>query len=303
MPAATTTIAAPSFTLSAVPISGTLISSVMSNAGRPGGNRTPNLRFWRPPLCQLSYWPTFTGENRPGDFREPYNISPRGRERPGPALHCQRRSAPPKNLSLENFRHYAGADGSAAFADRKAQPLFHRYRADQLHVHLDVVPGHDHLHPGRQLDRPGRIGRAEVKLRPIPLEEGRMPAPLLLGQHVHLTLKVRVRGDAAGLGQHLATLDLLALRPTKQHAHVVSRLSLIQKLPEHLHARAGGLLRGLQPHNLHLIVHLDDPALDAPGHHRAAPRDREHILPRHQKRLLDLALRHRNVLVHLLDQL
>src|SRR6056297_2733590 len=25
--------------------------------GRPGGNRTPNLRFWRPPLCQLSYWP------------------------------------------------------------------------------------------------------------------------------------------------------------------------------------------------------------------------------------------------------
>ena len=28
--------------------------------GRPGGNRTPNLRFWRPPLCQLSYWPKFT---------------------------------------------------------------------------------------------------------------------------------------------------------------------------------------------------------------------------------------------------
>src|SRR5258708_2138229 len=26
--------------------------------GRPGGNRTPNPRFWRPVLCQLSYWPT-----------------------------------------------------------------------------------------------------------------------------------------------------------------------------------------------------------------------------------------------------
>src|SRR5436189_532358 len=25
--------------------------------GRPRGNRTPNLRFWRPTLCQLSYWP------------------------------------------------------------------------------------------------------------------------------------------------------------------------------------------------------------------------------------------------------
>src|SRR4029077_18979328 len=25
--------------------------------GRPRGTRTPNLRFWRPLLCQLSYWP------------------------------------------------------------------------------------------------------------------------------------------------------------------------------------------------------------------------------------------------------
>src|SRR5215469_3754188 len=226
MPATTATTAAPNFTLSAVPASWSFVSSVMSNAGRPGGNRTPNLRFWRPPLCQLSYWPTFTGENR----------------------------------LLQNLCDDAGTDGAAALADRKAQPLFHRNRADQLHVHLDVVPGHDHLNARGQLDRPGHIGRAEVELRLIPLEERRMPAPLLLGQHVHLTLKVRVRGDAAGLGQHLATLDFLALRAAQEHPHVVSRLSLIQELAEHLHARAGGLLRGLQPHDLHLIVHLDDPA-------------------------------------------
>src|SRR5437867_3682076 len=29
-----------------------------AKAGRPGGNRTPNPRFWRPVLCQLSYWPS-----------------------------------------------------------------------------------------------------------------------------------------------------------------------------------------------------------------------------------------------------
>jgi hypothetical protein len=28
------------------------------NGGRGRGNRTPNLRFWRPTLCQLSYTPT-----------------------------------------------------------------------------------------------------------------------------------------------------------------------------------------------------------------------------------------------------
>src|SRR6185312_16318765 len=37
--------------------------------------------------------------------------------------------------------------------------------------------------------------------------------------------------------------------------------------------------------------------------HRAAPGNREHVLHRHQEGLLDLPLRDRNVLVHLLDQL
>lgn len=34
-----------------------VVSRAQALDGRPGGNRTPNLRFWRPPLCQLSYWP------------------------------------------------------------------------------------------------------------------------------------------------------------------------------------------------------------------------------------------------------
>ncbi len=33
------------------------LQSILPFNGRPGGNRTPNLRFWRPLLCQLSYWP------------------------------------------------------------------------------------------------------------------------------------------------------------------------------------------------------------------------------------------------------
>lgn len=31
--------------------------------GRSGGIRTPGLRFWRPPLCQLSYTPTRTAQS------------------------------------------------------------------------------------------------------------------------------------------------------------------------------------------------------------------------------------------------
>src|SRR5215475_12275802 len=32
------------------------IQAGLSTSGTPGGTRTPNLRFWRPLLCQLSYW-------------------------------------------------------------------------------------------------------------------------------------------------------------------------------------------------------------------------------------------------------
>src|SRR5882724_6878801 len=109
MPPTTSSPATTAFALSAAVASGTLISSVMRTDGRPGGNRTPNLRFWRPPLCQLSYWPTVN-----------------------------------KNL-LRDLCDDAGADGLAALTDGEAQAFLHRDRADQFHLHLDVVTGHDHL--------------------------------------------------------------------------------------------------------------------------------------------------------------
>src|SRR5262249_15930309 len=38
---------------------------LIGDVGRPGGNRTPNPRFWRPVLCQLSYCPSFTPRSAP----------------------------------------------------------------------------------------------------------------------------------------------------------------------------------------------------------------------------------------------
>src|SRR5579862_3810743 len=213
------------------------------------------------------------------------------------------RSRKKTSSSLQYLGHDAGADGLATLANRKTQPLVHRNRTDQLDRHLDVVPGHHHLDPLGQLDRPRHVRRAKVKLRPITFEKRRVTTPLLLRQHVHLTLKMRVRRDAPRLRQHLPALDFLALRPPQQYPNVIPRLPLIEELAKHLHPRAYRLHRGLQPYNLHLIVHPDDPALNAPRHHRATSRDREHILHRHQKRLVNLALRYRDVGVHLLHQL
>src|SRR5207302_9237905 len=136
---------------------------------------------------------------------------------------------------LQDLGGHAGADGAAAFADRKPQLLLHRDRRDQLDRHLRVVPRHHHLHPRRQLHRPRHVRRPQVKLRPIPLEERRVPAPLLLRQHVHLALKLRVRRDRPRLRQHHPPLHLVLLHAPQQEPHVVPPLPLPQQLPAHPH--------------------------------------------------------------------
>src|SRR5215469_10024955 len=154
-------------------------------SGRPGGNRTPNLRFWRPPLCQLSYWPvSFLNDS----------------------------------LLLDDLGDDAGADGLAALADGEAQTVFHGDRADERHHHLGVVPRHHHLRALRQLARTSDVGGPEVKLRTVAVKERGVAAALFLGQHVHLGLELGVRGDGTGLGQHLAALHFLTLGASQEHA-------------------------------------------------------------------------------------
>src|ERR1700742_1818204 len=184
MPPTTSSAATTAFALSAAVASGTLISSVMRTDGRAGGNRTPNLRFWRPPLCQLSYCPVI--------------------EQP----------------LCNHLGDHTGADGFAALADGEAQALFHRDRGDQLHHDLDVVSRHHHLGALRQLHGSGHIGGAEVELRPVALEEWRVPPALLLAQHIHFSLKLGVRGDRTGLAQYLPALHFLALRASEQYPDV-----------------------------------------------------------------------------------
>src|SRR5690349_6431178 len=222
------------------------MSSVMSTDGRPGGNRTPNLRFWRPPLCQLSYWPKLLLVRKDGDL--PHST----------------------NQLLEDLRDDAGADRLAAFTDGEAQAFFHRDRRNQLDHHFDVVARHHHLDAFGQLARTRHVRRTEVELRTIALEERRMTTALFLRQHVHLSFELRVRLDRTRLAQHLAALHFFALRTTQQHAHVVARLTLIQQLAEHLHARADRLRGVADTHDLHFVVHLHDAALDTTRHHRAA---------------------------------
>src|SRR5438105_4578802 len=135
---------------------------------------------------------------------------------------------------LQDLGDHAGAHRAAAFADREPQLLLHRNRRDQLDRHLRVVPRHHHLHPRRQLHRPRHVRRPQVKLRPIPLEKRRVPAPLVLRQHIHFTLKLRVRRDTLRLRQHHPPLHLVLLPPPPHGPAAVPRLPPPQQLPVHL---------------------------------------------------------------------
>src|SRR5690606_24351729 len=76
-----------------------------------------------------------------------------------------------------------------------------------------------------------------------------------------------------------------------------------EQLAEHFHAGAGGLGGRTQTNDFDLFANLDHATLDTTGHHGTATGDREHVLDRHQERLVDGTHRFRDVAVQGFHQL
>src|SRR5579872_1120067 len=233
-----------------------------------------------------------------GDVVAPLALAARQDDVGSLVARCHRRSL------LVDFRHPAGTHGTPTLPDGEAKALLHGDRLDQLDLHRGVVAGHHHLGALGEVDRAGDVGGPEVELRPVVVEERRVPPSLVLGQDVDLALELGVRGDRAGLGQHLATLDFVLVDTPQQDADVVAGLALVQQLAEHLDAGADRLAGRLgDADDLHLVRDLDLAALDPAGDDGAAAGDREHVLDRHQERLVDVADRLRDVGVAGIHQL
>src|SRR5262249_26978380 len=131
----------------------------------------------------------------------------------------------------------------------------------------------------------------------------RVTATLLLLEDVHLRLQLLVRLDRARLREDLPALDLLTLGAAEQRADVVASLTLVEQLTEHLDARDDRLLRVAEADDLDFLTDLGGPALAAARDDRAAARDREPVLDRHQERLVELAHRLRDERVAGLEKL
>src|SRR5580704_11963074 len=96
-----------------------------------------------------------------------------------PLTSCTGRSewgprSPGPHPSLHDLRYDAGTDGAVPFADRKARPLFQSDRLIELDRELGIVARHHHLDIVSELDGAGDVGGAEVELRTIIHEEGRV---------------------------------------------------------------------------------------------------------------------------------
>ena len=196
-----------------------------------------------------------------------------------------------------------GTDGPATFADREAHAGFEGDGGDELDIHVDVVTGHDHLGTVLETDGAGDIGGAQVELRPIPVVEGGVTPALVLGQDVDTRGELRVGLDAARLGEHLATLDLLALDAAQERADVVTGLARVEQLVEHLDAGHGDLAGRLDADHLDLLADVDGATLDTTGRDGAAALDGEDVLDRHEEGLVDLPLRGGDVAVDRVHQL
>mmetsp|Transcript_13428 Transcript_13428/g.21868 ORF Transcript_13428/g.21868 Transcript_13428/m.21868 type:complete len:353 (-) Transcript_13428:20-1078(-) len=124
-----------------------------------------------------------------------------------------------------------------------------------------------------------------------------MTTTFFFAQHVHFALELGVRLDGARHTQNLTTLNVVTLGTTQQNTNVLTSTTFVQQLAEHLNTGTNGLHGIFDTDDFHFVTNLDDATLYTTGYNRTATRDGEHVLDRHQERLINRTLRIRDVLV------
>src|SRR5258706_527319 len=164
--------------------------------------------------------------------------------------------------------------------------------ARTIFFEFDLLRAAGDLHFGatEQLGRTGDVGGSEVELRAVAAEERGVTPAFFLGQDVDLAGELLVRGDALGLGEHLAAFDLFLFDAAEEDADVVAGDAFIERLLELLDAGDRGPLGVAEADDLDRVADLGLAAFDTAGGDGAAALDREDVFDGHQKRLVYLSL-------------
>src|SRR5262249_4307976 len=134
------------------------------------------------------------------------------------------------------------------------------------------------------------VGRAEVELRTVALEERSVTSAFFFRKNVNFGFELLVRLDAARSAEHLTTLHVLFLRSTKEGAEVVTSLAAVEQLTEHFDSRNGRLLRRAKSYDLYFVTNFNLTTLYSSRYYRSTTRDREHVFYGHEEGLVEGAL-------------
>ena len=175
--------------------------------------------------------------------------------------------------------------------------------SDQFNIHGDVIARHNHFGAFRQFSYARNVGRSEVELRTVAIEERSMTAAFFFGQYVNLTLEFRMRMDRARFGQNLTAFDFVSFNTAEQGTDVVTGFSLIQGLTEHFKTRSNGLfLFFFQTNDFHGVADFDDATFNTARCNRTTAGDGEDVFDRHQERFREVMFRSRDVFVNSIHQ-
>ena len=200
---------------------------------------------------------------------------------------------------LDDCSNSTGTYGSAALTDSETETLLHSYRMDQLDRHFYVITRHAHLSTSREFANACNVSCSEVELRTIVVEERCMTAALVFCQNVNLSCEFLMALYRTRFYKTLTSLDISSLNTTKQSADVVTSLSLIQELTEHLDTGYNGLTSLLvNTNDLNLVVELQSTTLYTAGCNSTTACDGEYVLDRHKERLICVTNWIRNVAVN-----
>ena len=188
---------------------------------------------------------------------------------------------------LDDCSNSTGTYGSAALTDSETETLLHSYRMDQLDRHFYVITRHAHLGTSREFANACNVSCSEVELRTIVVEERCMTAALVFCQNVNLSCEFLMALYRTRFYKTLTSLDISSLNTTKQSADVVTSLSLIQELTEHLDTSYNGLTSLLvNTNDLNLVVELQSTTLYTACCNSTTACDCKYVLDRHKDCLL-----------------
>ncbi|EKD30051.1 MAG: hypothetical protein ACD_78C00170G0001, partial [uncultured bacterium (gcode 4)] len=175
---------------------------------------------------------------------------------------------------------------SSSFTDRESKSLFHRNWCSKFDSHLDVISRHNHFHSCRKLDCSSNVSSSEIELWFISLEEWSMSSTFIFCKYVYFGSKLRMWLDRSWFCKNLSSFNLLSFNTSKKKTSVISSLTLVKKLVEHLDSSNSSSLSISNSNDFDSITYFDNSLFDLTSNNRTSTFDGEYILNRHDEWLV-----------------